>query len=691
MRKCQSFNDPEKCRAGLNFAKAYLYQRTARKEEDITRINYRDTAAFYYKKVLEIYPNSKSALTNLEKLDAERGALSSTVERLEDLANTYPSKRTDYLIKIGDLYKKNKNLSKSCQYYSRAYSEDPFSKKACGALVDLYVRKDFICDSGNSIRKFAFNCQEIDAPNYAEKLLRKELSLALKEKAYRKANESLILWANVLANNGWMDPAQVDRFRLALFPKGSRSEPMAKRIEEAMKELKTIFEAERPRSIAQPKFWINKRPSLIVSNEEIEIGPLYVLLRLYKKKGETAYFKSDFKTSEAHWNRALSLSKNYDRAFFTEVASDLAEMYDLYPKMDPDKAKLNKLIVFLFEGKGQSYGRKSLGNEYSEKDLRMIRRYHITLGTIFYKDKSKWDGRGARNARFQLEHVFNPMMGRVDHHFDPRFGETVKPKLRTMLATIYEKSERDNDAINTYFKAIQDYLGLDQMTSAADLYKKLKERLVSKMTAKQRKSFNHYGELIELRNRMRDKQHPLITDQIDISKFIDDFSDVQNLMYKHIPKEVVQVQFFKAYSDLASNVDDSKKLEKQILSVNALTNIQTLNYLPSPMDFNKISKIKRTLEESIEQPDRLGNTKMYNKTNTTYELTTKQSGAKSYTTSSLNKVINIPEKLFQINNTLQKHYDEVTPANKEIARFETKNGEFKLKELKAVTMQDKKQ
>jgi len=651
--QCKSLGYQDLCMSGLDFTKGYMYQKAA-KLDTINGDNYKKRAVVYYEKVLVTYPNNSAAWSNLMKLYQGLYDHKTTISRLEKLAAEYPNERVNLWVAIGDVYKKNKNYDSACSYYSKAYKEDPFSEKACAAMVGLYTRFNYSCTLSGSVRKLAQDCQEIDLPNYAEELLRKELSLALADKDNTKATKSLILWANLLADEGWEDMRQINRVFQKAFPDTNQSSNLM--VYSVFLELKKILQAKNVDQMGDISFWANPFPRPLDWGDRRELGPKTVLIKFLHVKGRQAYFRKDLQEAESFWVEALKLAKDYDNAYFTVVASDLAKFYNTHPKLDPEDQKLNDLVVDLFDMKGAAY---------EESDLEMIRKYHITLGAIFY-DKKKWEGGYATNAEFQLKRAISE-----------RLGPIVNPRLKSMLGDVYKELDRKEDAVNAYSLSVQDYLSLDQVSKAEKLLGTVNTNYERAMNDKQRNTLTAVGSIINWRKELSAVDNDVKNNQKKMSQYLEETTNLEKEVSKALPEDFVKGQFFKGLSDLGSQLPDNRQKDKQILYASALNRITEVKTLSSPKDYGRIKTIKTTLEESVDRSGKLEKTQIQKKANLTYIKAEPKEGTKTYSIPTLGKEIMVPKQLFDLNGALQKQ-NRLNATDKTV-KLQLQNGSFKVK------------
>lgn len=667
--KCEEFVDQDLCVAGINFTGGYNFQK-ASLQDSLNRINYQEKAAGYYEKVLDRYPDNKASWNNLIKLNKVLGNNASTISRLGELADQFPKERVTSYVKIGDLYKTDKKLNKACNYYKKAYEEDPFSKLACGAMVELYTKNDEPCTLESNIRKFALYCHEIDLPKYSEELLRKEIISSFKEQNYNKTMESLILWANVLGSNGWLDPGRVDRLYKKVLTRSNQT--FVTELHTAINELSAILKAKDVNSLLEKvQFWDSVKPVVKLSGDWKKVQPESVLLQILYEKGREAYLTGNMKIADSFWNEVFDRSKKIDPILFVDVASDLARLYSKDPAFDLNRGQFNSLIEQLFDRKTKSY---LLGDKI------MIRKLHVTLGSIYYDNTiwSKKEGGGYyTNALIQLEHALD----------EEKLGPIVNPKLRQMLGDVYikisnypENSDPIKEirkAVDSYSLSIMEYLSLDKLKDANIIYSNVIENYGQSMDIKQQASVKSLGSILIWRRQLTDPNNIGIDGKLTINEYLTKVNNAEKSATENLPADFVQIQYFKGLSDLGSNFPDEMKQDKQLIYANALNRLKKVNSLPSTRDFNRIKDIKSVLEVSVEQSRELKTIQMTKKASSIYKGG-KDVKSKIFSVPTFNKDISVPNQLFILNDNLQEDYKKIN--SKDAIKYElNKKGQFELK------------
>ncbi len=665
MAKCVGLKSEGLCTAGLNFTTAYVYQQAAAQDQANSE-KYESLAIQYYESVLESYPENEAAWTNLTKLKEKQQTTVSntTIERLQAMAEKNPADRTKIFVRIGDLLSKDKNSQdRACEFYGKAYEQDPLSEKACGAIVKMYVRNDRVCSSEDSyIRDFAYGCQNKEYPDYAEALLKHETSVHFQNKKYNEALKSVMLWTDIIAQNGWLSVKKVDRLKNKLF----KGEPIpndrnAIRISKALDALKDIAASDTYNSLDHTNFWVTSSPSIYTKDNPRGVYPAGILAKILYAKGKKAYYKKDIKTAEAYWQVGSKYALDFNKPYFAVIAADMAKMYNKHPELDSDNKKFNALVVRLFRMKGDAYK----GN-----DLRMIRRYHITLGSIYY-DKGVWDGSGYTNAEFQLRNALHR-----------RLGPIVNPELRSMLGDVYVKLNNKSQAIQVYKQAAIDYMSLDKLKDAEKFIKRININHKATMSSRQSASFSSLQKLLDWRKESANPLNKLSIKEVSVNNYVTQVKQLEEEALKNLPSKFVYEQSFKGLTDTGRLLSDDRTYDKQLLYSNALIKIDGLEQLPSPNDYRRINSIKGGLETSVDQPKTIGNTRMQKNLSPTRSNgwgQPKDDQFKHYQIPSLNQEILVPAKLFELNGTINKDLQQnQIPINQ---KYQLQKGKVQLKKI----------
>ncbi|WP_422104207.1 hypothetical protein [Winogradskyella sp.] len=650
--KCEVLKSSKLCLAGLDFHRGYLYQQTAKLRPNEAK-DYKILATKNYEKVLSVYPGNRSSLDNLIILNSELNRNMASVEYVKNFVEQYPSKTVQYFLRMGDLFLKDENFEMACDFYQRAYKKDPRSERACKAVVSLYTRYEYACELAKNVRKFALDCRAIGLANYSEELLRKEFVTAVEKQDTANATESMILWASVLAENNWLYPEKIKRTIDYLFPEGKVLYSSDKEIKRYLEQLSRLTLAETVGDINSVRFWKRSNISASVYGDWEWVTPRHVLLKEYYAKGESAYFKNEYKIAERLWRKALDESYDFDKVFFSKVAIDLAKLYHSKPEMDRKNKKLNDLVRDLFQMKGQAYA----GN-----DLKMIRNYHITLGGIFY-DKQIWEGDYFHNARFQLERALSE-----------EFGPIINPRLRKMLGVVYDTLGHKIDAVESYAKSIQDYLSLDRIKEAETLHKRIKA--TKTLSASETKKYDAMEGIISWRKQQISSDNAILKRTMSLQSYLNNTSEVQTKAKNGaLPSDFVDVQMFKGLSDLGSQLGDDRALEQQIVYASALNKINNVRELSSEEDYYRTVNANNSLLLSLEQPNRIETVQMYGK-ELNYAPDLEKSKYNLLTIPTLGKEVVIPKQLILLNRTLQMEYRKSSIPD--LAKYKVIDGRFEL-------------
>ncbi len=650
--KCAEMGDPKLCVAGMNFNGGFLFQQMTIKRKKGTKKNQK-RAIEYYEEVLRSYPDNQSAMSNLVKLQELDGVNESTIELMEELAEIYPAKRVDYLTRIGNLYLEEKSFEDACNYYFKAYSEDPFAEEACAGMVDLYTRHDFGCGFVKQLELFAYNCSEIGLPNYSEELVRKQIVNSFNQEDYSKTLNSIVLWAYILGENGWLRAKQVSSLQSKLFRKKAVNTSNEK-INSALIELSKILQLKNGERLASIDFWDENSPSLTINEEWDKIRPVTALLKILYSKGKKAQVRKNVKVAEQYWQQALEISYEVDQPFYSFVASDIASLYHANrAKLDPNDQKMDELIKELFEKKGESY---------SEGDYEMIGRYHTTLGGIYY-DRKTWEGRGAASALFQLKRATSK-----------KYGYKLEPNLKRMLGDTYMAIKSWEKGIDTYQEVIEEYLSLDQIKKANNMYKRVTSRYQAHISSRSQPKWDQLANIISLRKELASKENKAITSGENIFTYLTKVSIVETEAKKSLDKKFVEMQVFKGLSDLAAQIPEERLDEQQMVYSSAFEKIADKNELCSPGDFFRIKSITTSFESKVEGSSRMNVAQMNRKADLKWNDTGTRTGYKVYQISALKRQIEVPVQLYELNGLIQS--DLKTGQEVRTAEYKYKQGKF---------------
>ncbi|WP_394750913.1 tetratricopeptide repeat protein [Spongiimicrobium salis] len=635
--KCNTLSDSIFCTAGLRFSQGYLFQQAAKKAKGAN--DYKKRAGIAYEEIVKVYPKNEVVWSNLIQLYTQKVSVAEAESNLKGLIKRLPNKEPWALVALGNVYRANKDLKKACTAYRAAYGKNPALKVAYEAMVLLYTDDNYSCGlkGSNTIRALAEACNDLNLSNRAEELLRKEFISYVQKKKFEKAEESLLLWTDGLLRNEWANSREVTQLRRKVATYLQEDEGRGKEIVQALLELERMFKSESLEGFSSTPYWSQNVPVVRIPNKEKYVFPESLFIRALLVKGKKATVKERHKEAEAFWQKAWGMASRDDLESYLEVALNLAQLYNKHPELDTGTTKFDALILELFEGKNLAY---------RERDLPIIRKYHIVLGSIFYTRK-QWEEKATHpnsyaNARFQLERAVSN-----------RFGPIINPKLRQMLGDVYVELNQKDRAFEVYTASVEDYLAIDRIQDADKLHQKLP------VSAANKNKHVLMGKIITLRSNAKDeKMMGNLSSSPSVNSYLKEIVAIEKEASGVFSTAFVNLQMFKTLADSGNNIGAKNNTNQQILHSEALSRIQNTDKLASPNDYRRIKTISTSLEKSVENREKLDKTRVYNRTdlqhvNSRWKTKTK---TKTYTLGNLNKEILIPQQLFELNRVIKEDY-----------------------------------
>jgi tetratricopeptide (TPR) repeat protein len=170
--------------------------------------------------------------------------------------------------------------------------------------------------------------------------------------------------------------------------------------------------------------------------------------RLLKMTGDQRSRTGDDMQALARYYLAWGLDR--DNA---EALVYLAAILHDDPKLDPNRALLNRLIDQVFTAKGEAY---------ANKDYLNVLRLHTLLGTIFENDNQLGPPYSPRSAVFQWEHALQAadILRKQNPDFPPY------PALYLHLASVYQRMGRTRDAGPYFLSSAEGFVRLQDFEQA---------------------------------------------------------------------------------------------------------------------------------------------------------------------------------------------------------------------------------
>jgi hypothetical protein len=277
------------------------------------------------------------------------------------------------------------------------------------------------------------------------------------------------------------------------------------------------------------------------------------------------------------------------------IALDLARLYHLYPKIDPDGRRFRELEIILFDDKAESYVRQ---------DLKAIQAYHTILGLI-YAEKSKWTPDPtsyiprASNAIFQLEHALETAKTRVSQ--DPTNFQPL-PHLEKYLAEAYLKTDKKSLALKQFLKVAESYLDLDELEETEKALK-CANPIITAGLKNERELYNSLDSIwkgrkfaSEIKMENLNESSPEYWRNNKTA-----FGWMSSLNIAGFEKGFLNRQIFKTLSDIGDIAYRAGDLRQALLlHTEALKNIENERNLACSDDVIRLRSIRDTIERNLE-------------------------------------------------------------------------------------------
>lgn len=665
---CSTQPDSTFCKAAIWYTGGYLFQ-NGFEQGDSLALNYKSIAESYYKRILEVLPDNQDALSNLLALYEHGDSTLKMIKVLDDLAKAYPRQRINYLLRIGDLYLRQFDPGKASNYYEQAYVEDPWSEAACSRLVNLYALHGIPPNipgkktTPNSVNEFIYNCQDIGLPNFSEEMARRRIAYNIKNPSVTKDQliGSLLIWIDILAQNNWLEERRVEDLRIPFFEKNTSSNEILKTGNKALTELVALTMIEDASQIRKDGFWYSDYTQIRLPDRE-PVSSRSVFIKVLHAIGVKAYFNGESSKAEQFWQLGFRTA-NFENVLFTVLGKELAQLYTNDPKLDPGGQKMERLVGLLFHGKMDSY--LASNNE-------MIREYHTVLGSIYY-DQKKYSGGQYTNAEFQLYHAL-----------EPKLGPIINPELRMMLVDVYGHNKDSFNMMNENIRAIMDMLRLDRMEEADKMIDDAEKNARGNL-----KSFNtRLGALSRIRkfrSACADPSSPKpFENQKMVYQFIHEIQDKEAQAITQLDQAFVREQNFKALADLGQYVPENHPEWQQQIYSQALQRIENNKELGSIDDYHRLQRIRQSLSGSLDDPQILATERLNKEVNINYKANNQGIEFRSFVIPSLDREIQIPQAMFQLNKTVTEYYKQ------EASKFQSSGDTVELKVMSPkIHLQDK--
>ncbi|MGI9542497.1 MAG: hypothetical protein ACR2MX_04510 [Cyclobacteriaceae bacterium] len=553
-------------RSYLYFNQGYIYeQRPGSNTTENLKL-----AQHSYQLALREKPESTKVLNNLilvtERLQDHPTALRYIAVMKElDTVDTY---KWDLL--AGDIHRDLNQPERAWGKYKEAIKSNGRNKNAARKIIDIYSKMPF-----ESAKKLVGQCQEFKKKGMVEmaRLGFEEILRIHCESQSIYFEEALLEWSGILAANGWVHP------RLSKYIARLKCEVPALRLLDI-----NVRQAWRTNPDSFWWFETSRRQFYYLALQK-SWGD-YLLSIGKKKQAMDLYLAT---RDDIRGIRDLS-KEVYGRhdVLETEILVQLARLLS-DKELNPDGRAFRRLEQELFEGKGQAYGKG---------DLPGIQKFHTILALI-YVQRAQWEGGGARNAIFQLQHAISTSKNLARK--DPDVYRPL-PHLHRYLATAYKKTNNLERAADASLNAAVGYLETDNLnlsremldqTDSLNPYVKEKSMLAKKQAV---------NSIYQARSQVKDLDAEAFTvtgNKYYRSTATYEWLDKPNTI-KGINSSVIKRQKFKVVSDLS---EQAKKVGATSISNDlkneALVNANQVKVLSSQQDVIRLRKIDVTKSNLI--------------------------------------------------------------------------------------------
>jgi tetratricopeptide (TPR) repeat protein len=390
-------------------------------------------AAGWYRRMLDLRPDSGAALNNLAQVYSELGQKEEAAKLLENAVALRDSREAFYSLNLADLLSSTGDPKRAIDYYKRALKEYPEDTRAHLSLVKAYV---------------ALNTP--DLLPYLWALVEKGLVMRAQESALSalpavkwRAREKEELLAVVVVSLGkqFYDPSQ--------FPKTEAASSLAKLArDEAVgggaAEILNLHQLRGPNPSAFP-WWARRGDPY--QEPPRGVWPRDGFRMLIRSLGAWHQQAGNARQAEAYYLLAVGLVPEQPDP---EAVLQLADLYSAGKDLLRLEAMTEQYATALFLGKKLAY---------RGSHLEKIYKYHRALGVV-YAHLGRW-GSGATptSAIFQLEHAqsiaeqFNQQavqQGRTERL-------SVEPRMLKLLADGYDANKMSRAASRTRLELAERY------------------------------------------------------------------------------------------------------------------------------------------------------------------------------------------------------------------------------------------
>ena len=432
LENCRNLLDSNMCKSTYYYKMAYLFENV----HDSTIMGSVDSAEHYYKASLRLFPKDRTIRDRLVFLYNSQNRFSESQSLLEVLYQEFPIYRSSYALQISKLFYQQKEYAKALQWAKKCTDLDPYQESGWKNLV-------FILDKSSlpfiEVEELSYKALNYGFINQSLQIIEWYINTNYKDK---NLDAALINWCTIL-----FDSQSDYTSRFKIIPNYEEWPSVG------VMQLQNLFELNKHENITiqdlqNLSFWYNHN-HLEYPNGEIFN---YEILLKYLDQSAKTLMNTNQAMAVNRYESGLQMIEDLDiqsyelTGTYFNFVSSLADIFLIYPQLDPENRKINQLTNRLFSGKGFAY---------RENNREIIKQFHITLGMI-YALRNQWSVGRATNARFQLEHAIRNME-----------KDESMPLVNELLGNGYLHFLNDKRrAMSQYMIAAQEYLNLDAIFNA---------------------------------------------------------------------------------------------------------------------------------------------------------------------------------------------------------------------------------
>lgn len=565
--------DNIQCKTILYFNLGYFYHKEANKNSENQGRLY-ETAKGYYQKAKALFPNDIGVLNNLALVYSQLNKPDSAIFLLNQAMESYPSKRSRFLINIAEIYAQNESPFKAIDFYLKAMKENPDDINLAWKALEACYTIEY---SENNLKKIISIGDAL--VNYEHYLPAKscfELALKYANNWQREGllEEAILKWTEIISLNEQILSNELGRLS---FMNNSQIKPF--------EELNKMINRPLLTSYSDYDWWTeNEERKHIAASVLKGVASRYILsdsladaVRIYELALEIS--------PKLHYYSDNEYKKEPVRI---DIAITLAGLFHKYKQLDESGRRFERLEKRIFGSKNMYY---------LQDDLFAMQRSHIILAYI-YVERNQYESREyAHDAIFQLERAIR-FQERINAEYEGFYKPA--PHLNQLLAEGYEKTG-NNNASETYLKAAMGYLDTDNLKLASDMIEQITKIEPDGLNKKEVETVK---EIIELRKEINLLNYnDLNKTSFDYYQYIVNnnslFNENQNLDNSFINR-----QRFKVLSDAGRLYSEKKdNYTTPIFEAKALETIINETNLTSAEDYYRMQQISESLESSVMDHD----------------------------------------------------------------------------------------